>query len=141
MPVTIAPEVDNYYPFVPRHLQHAMRPDRKLLVVDDNFDYAETLAIQLGQRGCLAIPAGSVRQALDLLDDDPAIGVVVSDVRMPGVDGLDFRRVLAHRFPKLPVVFMTGMPVDKDDRVPSHVIILQKPFSIDALIAALAQLE
>ena len=118
-----------------------MRSDRKLLVVDDNFDYAETLAIQLVQRGCPAVAAGSVRQALDLLDDDPAIGVVVSDVRMPGVDGLDFRRVLTHRFPKLPVVFMTGMPVDKDDLVPSHVIILQKPFSIDALIAALAQLE
>ena len=118
-----------------------MRSDRKLLVVDDNFDYAETLAMQLAQRGHPAVAAGSVRQALDLLDEDPDIGVVVSDVRMPGVDGLDFRRVLQHRFPKLPVVFMTGMPVDKDDLVPSHVIVLQKPFSIEALIAALAQLE
>ena len=118
-----------------------MRSNRKLLVVDDNFDYAETLAMQLAQRGRPAVAAGSVRQALDLLDEDPDIGVVVSDVRMPGVDGLDFRRVLTHRFPKLPVVFMTGMPVDKDDLVPSHVIVMQKPFSIDALIAALAQLE
>jgi FixJ family two-component response regulator len=118
-----------------------MRPDRKLLVVDDNFDYAETLAIQLGQRGCPRSP-GRVRSAsARFARRRSRIGVVVSDVRMPGVDGLDFRRVLAHRFPKLPVVFMTGMPVDKDDLVPSHVIILQKPFSIDALIAALAQLE
>jgi two-component system NtrC family sensor kinase len=118
-----------------------MRPEQKILVVDDNLDFAETLATQLVHRGHAAVAAGSVRQALDLLDDDPSIGVVVTDVRMPGVDGLDFRRVLGHRFPKLPVVLMTGMPAEKEDRVPSDIIVLQKPFSIDAMITALSQLE
>lgn len=118
-----------------------MQPEQKVLVVDDNSDFAETLAIQLGQHDRLAVTATSVRQALDMLDDDASIGVVVSDVRMPGVDGLDFRRVLRHRFPKLPVVLMSGMPIEKDDLVPSHVVVLQKPFSVDALIYALARLE
>src|SRR5664279_6606732 len=116
-----------------------MRPDQKRLVVDDNFYFAEILVIQLIQLGHAAVAAGSVRHALDLLDDDPSIGVVLTDVRMPGVDGLDFRRVLKHRFPKLPVVLMTGMAVQEEDGVPSHIIVLQKPFSNDALIKALSQ--
>jgi DNA-binding NtrC family response regulator len=118
-----------------------MQPKKKVLVVDDNFDLAETLVAQLTYQGHAAVAAGSVRQALDLLDDDTAIGVVVTDVRMPEIDGLDFRRVLKHRFPKLPVVLMTGMPVEEDDRVPSYVVVLQKPFSIAAMIAALSKLE
>ena len=117
-----------------------MGADRKILVVDDNCDLAETLVAQLLHHGHAAVAAGSVRQALDLLDDDPAIGVVVSDVRMPEVDGMDFLRVLRHRFPKLPVVLMTGMPVEEGDPVPSHVLVLRKPFSIDAVINALSKL-
>jgi CheY-like chemotaxis protein len=116
-----------------------MRPEQKVLVVDDNLDLAETLAAQLMHRGRPAAAAASVRQALDLLDEDPSIGVVVTDVRMPGVDGLDFRRVLAHRFPKLPVVLMTGMPAEEEDRVPAHNLVLQKPFSIDAMLTALSK--
>src|SRR5664279_6026952 len=116
-----------------------MRPDQKRLVVDDNFYFAEILVIQLIQLGHAAVAAGSVRHALDLLDDDPSIGVVLTDVRMPGVDGLDFRRVLKHRFPKLPVVLMTGMPIEEEDRVPSYVVVLQKPFSIAAMITALSK--
>ena len=118
-----------------------MNAERNILVVDDNLDLAETLVAQLAHHGHAAVAAGSVRQALDLLDEDPTIGVVVSDVRMPEVDGLDLRRVLRHRFPKMPIVLMTGMPIVEDDCVPAHVMVLQKPFSIKAMIAALSKLE
>ena len=116
-----------------------MRSERKLLVVDDNFDFAETLAMSLVAQGYPAIAAASVSQALDLLDEDGSIGVVISDVRMPGVDGMDFRRVLRHRFPKMPVVLMTGAALHEDDQVPTDVTVLQKPFPIAALIAVIVR--
>jgi DNA-binding NtrC family response regulator len=116
-----------------------VNPNQKLLVVDDNLDFAETLAIQLALSGHAAVAVGSVEQALDILDEDPTIGAVVSDVRMPDVDGLDFRRVLRHRFPNLPVILMTGLPVEEEDLARARV--LQKPFPVTELIAALARLE
>lgn len=118
-----------------------MEPERKVLVVDDNVDLAETLVAELALHGRAAVAAGSVRQALDLLDDDPAIGAVLSDVRMPEVDGLDFRRVLKHRFPKLPVLLMTGKPVAADELTHPHDTVLQKPFAIEVLIATLDGME
>jgi DNA-binding NtrC family response regulator len=113
----------------------------KILIVDDYADFADALKIQLEHSGRKAITAQSVRQALDVLDEDPSIGIVVTDIRMPGVDGMDFRRVLKHRFPKLPVVFMTGLPIDDDEVVPAHAAFLQKPFSVEALIKAIDGLE
>jgi len=62
--------------------------------------------------------------------------VVITDIRMPDVDGLDFRRVLKHRFPALPVVLMTGLPLSEEDMVPRNVEVLQKPFTTDALLRA-----
>ena len=108
-----------------------------VLVVDDNEDFAADLVTLLEMRGFEARARGDVRQALDLLDDDASISVVVSDVRMPAVDGLDFARVLRHRFPKLPVILMTGAPISKDDVLPRGVSILEKPFATTQLVDAI----
>jgi DNA-binding NtrC family response regulator len=112
----------------------------RILIVDDNLDLAESLVVQLEDSGRNALASGSVREALDALDDDPSIALVVTDIRMPGVDGLDFRRVLKHRFPSLPVVLMTGLPVTEEDMVPRSVEVLQKPFGVDVLLRAVAKL-
>jgi FixJ family two-component response regulator len=112
---------------------------RKILVVDDNLDFAESIAILLESNGRPAVAMASVREALDALDDDPSIGLVVTDIRMPGVDGFDFRRVLRHRFATLPVVLMTGLPVTDEDVVPRDVAIFQKPFPIEALLKVITE--
>ena len=111
----------------------------RILVVDDNLDLADTLAMQLEHLGHPALARGSVRDALDALDDDPSIRLVITDIRMPDVDGLDFRRVLKHRFPALPVVLMTGLPLSEEDMVPRNVEVLQKPFTTDALLRAVTK--
>jgi DNA-binding NtrC family response regulator len=111
----------------------------RILVVDDNLDLADTLALQLQHSGHPALARGSVRDALDALDEDPSIRLVITDIRMPEVDGLDFRRVLKHRFPALPVVLMTGLPLTEEDMVPPQIQVLQKPFSLDVLLRAVAK--
>ena len=60
-------------------------------------------------------------------------------VRMPGVSGFDFRRVVRHRFPGLPMVLITGIPITDDDVVPRDAVILQKPVVIEMLEHVIAE--
>ena len=110
-----------------------------ILVVDDNPDTADAIALQLRESGHEVAKAYSAREALDLLDENPAFYLVVSDVRMPGVSGFDFRRVVRHRFPGLPMVLITGTTITSDDVVPRDAIILQKPVDIATLEHAIAE--
>jgi DNA-binding NtrC family response regulator len=111
-----------------------------VLVVDDHVDFANSLAMQLRHTGLGARAVSTVRDALDALDEDSTNDLVITDIRMPEVDGLDLRRVLRHRFPELPVVLMTGLPIEEEDNVPGHVEVLEKPSAIRALLEVIARL-
>jgi len=104
-----------------------------VLVVDDNRDSVEGVALLLELSGRAVVRAYSAPEALDRLDEDPTIGLVLSDVKMPQLDGYDFFRVVAHRYPKLPVVLMTGYPIEDDDDPPPHAAVLTKPFDAKLL--------
>jgi len=114
-------------------------PPGTILVVDDNRDAADTTAMLLKEMGLVATPAYSAREGLDYLDECPDVCLVISDIRMPGVDGFDFLRVVKHRFPQLPTLLTTGMPITDDDVVPRGASILQKPFAIEDLRRAMSE--
>jgi CheY-like chemotaxis protein len=108
-----------------------------ILVVDDNADLVTSTAELLETAGYAAIRAYSAREAVDLLDEVKRIDLVLSDVRMPDVDGFDLLRVLRHRFPSLPIILMSGLPVTPDDVVPTGATILMKPFDVPQLEEAI----
>lgn len=110
-----------------------------ILVVDDDRDAADTTAALLQTMGLAVMAAYSARDGLDRLDECPDICLVVSDVRMPGVDGFDFIRVVKHRFPALPALLTTGLPITDEDVIPRGVMILQKPYAIAELRGAIAE--
>ena len=114
-------------------------PPRTILVVDDDRDAADTIAVLLEATGMAVLSAYSAREGLDRLDECPGICLVISDIRMPGVDGFDFLRVVKHRFPLLPAVLTTGLPITDDDVVPRGALILQKPFAVEDLKRAVAE--
>jgi DNA-binding NtrC family response regulator len=115
---------------------------RTILVVDDDRDTADTIAALLETTGMAVMATYSAREGLNRLDECPDICLVISDIRMPGVDGFDFLRVVKHRFPKLLTVLTTGLPILDDDVVPQGALILPKPFGVDELRRAVAaQLE
>ena len=109
-----------------------------VLVVDDNRDSALAIAQLLELSGHSAIAAFSAREALDVLDER-SIDIVLSDIRMPDVDGFDLLRVLRHRFPALPIILMSGLPITSDDVVPQGASVLAKPFTIEDLQGLLQQ--
>lgn len=112
---------------------------RSILLVDDNRDAVDSIALLLAESGHDVAKAYSAREALDLLDENSGIDLVVSDVRMPEVSGFDFRRVVRHRFPDLPMVLITGIPITSDDVVPRDAVILQKPVAIADLERAIEE--
>ena len=110
-----------------------------VLVADDNADIVFVVEQTLKLSGYQVIGATSVREALDLLDQRSDIDLVVSDIRMPGEDGFDFLRVLRVRFPAMPMILMTCIPITADDVVPIGATILQKSFDMDDLERAIGE--
>ena len=80
---------------------------KRVLVVDDELDFLETIVKRLEVRDIKATGVDSGPKALDLLDKED-FDVVVLDVKMPGMDGVETLVEMKKRKPQLPVVMLTG---------------------------------
>jgi len=80
----------------------------KILVVDDE-ELVRTLTVHVLERaGYEVVSVDSARGALELVETDERIDLVVSDVVMPALSGVDLLTELRATRPELPVVLMTG---------------------------------
>lgn len=79
----------------------------KILCVDDERHVLDGIAVNL-RKDCEVIAAGSGAEAMQILEAEPAIVVVMSDMRMPGMDGATvLARARAMR-PEVPRILLTG---------------------------------
>ena len=79
----------------------------KLLLVDDEKDFVDTLAERLQLRGYHVLTAPDGESALQIIENDPP-HLVVLDLLMPGISGLDVLQQVKARAPQLPVILLTG---------------------------------
>jgi DNA-binding NtrC family response regulator len=79
----------------------------KVLFVDDEMDFLETLMKRMKKRGVDVAGVGSGEEALDYLSKKPA-DVVVLDVRMPGIGGINALREIKKIDPLMEVIMLTG---------------------------------
>ena len=86
----------------PRHRQSPF-----LLLVDDEKDFLEALAFRLESRDLPCLTASRGEDALPLLDK-PELEIVLLDVNMPGMSGLDLLRHIKKRRPDIEVLLLTG---------------------------------
>ena len=85
----------------------ASPPRARLLVVDDDADMLRLLSMRLGAAGYQVTAVGSAEAALSQLDiERPQL--VLSDVRLPGKDGLALFDEIRSRHPSLPVILLTA---------------------------------
>lgn len=80
---------------------------RTILVVDDDPHIVEVLDVRLVSAGYAVVVATDGREALDVLSKTP-VDLVISDVRMPGLTGLELQSRLEKTAPKLPIIFLTA---------------------------------
>ncbi|MDF1590311.1 MAG: response regulator [Desulfobacterales bacterium] len=79
----------------------------RVLLVDDEVDFVEMLSLRLNEVGEKVTPAHSGRECLDILGQK-VIDVVILDIRMPGMDGIETLREIKKRFPLVEVMMLTG---------------------------------
>ena len=115
-----------------------------VLVLDDEADVRTAIRLQLEDTHFEILEAENVAQAIGLLDDNPiSIDVIICDVRMPGVSGVEAVATFQREYPTTPVIVLTGFPdtnlavdfMKKRDVVDY----LTKPVEKDQLIAAVEQ--
>ena len=113
---------------------------RHVLVIDDEPDSREAMAMLLSACGCTVYSASNVKQAQHLLQVNP-IDAVVSDFRLPGEsNGLDYLVALRRTSPHLRTLLVTGetAPQQISDIRTSGVPFLHKPVRANQLLDALA---
>jgi response regulator RpfG family c-di-GMP phosphodiesterase len=93
----------------PRQDTSTGREVLKVLLVDDHAPVLRFLALAFKSNGCVVATAASAEEAFELLSQQ-AFDLVVSDIKMPGLSGLDVLRAVKGRQPGTPVVLITGMP-------------------------------
>src|SRR5262245_2864126 len=103
-----------------------MTPPAQVLVVDDDEDIQWTLTALLKGWGYEATAARSGDEALKLVEMEP-VGLVLTDVTMPGMSGVELAKRLKDRHPRLPVVLMTGRTSQMEAAIESGTIFLLKP--------------
>jgi len=97
-------------------------PVGKILVIDDEEEVREIIAIHLGGKRYQILEAENGEDAIEILRSEDHmfnIGLILCDIRMPKVNGMDFLGFIMSETPDIPVVVITGYP---DNEMETHLI-------------------
>ena len=110
-----------------------------LLLVEDNEDVRQLAQTMLEAHDFAVLPAGSGEEALRLLDDHAEVGLLFSDVIMPGgMTGLELADEVRRCRPDLPVLLATGYMEQLPNGERPRFTILPKPYKEEELLARIA---
>lgn len=117
---------------------------REILIIDDEDSIHKILGDYLGDRGFRVFSAFNGHDGLELLNERPTVQTVLTDIRVPGMDGLEILRCIKERDPLTQVILMTAysnktlaiqaLRAGADDY-------LEKPFQMVDLNAVLERCE
>ncbi len=80
----------------------------KVMLVDDEPPFVETMTKRLSQRGLAVVQAFGGAEALEKLANDKDIDIVILDVNMPGMGGLQTLKEIRKNHPLVEVIMLTG---------------------------------
>ncbi|MBI4965907.1 MAG: response regulator [Desulfomonile tiedjei] len=80
----------------------------KLMLIDDETAFVTAMEKRLAKRNMAIVTAYSGPEGLKKLEENPEIDVVVLDIRMPGMDGIQTLREIKRSYPLIEVILLTG---------------------------------
>ena len=117
----------------------------KIMVVDDEADLRDVVKLQLESKGLNVLEAVDGQNAIDLLksgDNMVNCGVILCDIRMPKVNGVECIQFIREQAPGIPIVVITGYP---DAELESNLLkkgvkcFLAKPVEKEKLLAVVEE--
>ena len=118
-----------------------MKTGTKVLLVDDEVEFVRTLAERLQIRGIQALVATDGTEALQVVEEEMP-QLVVLDVMMPGLGGLEVLHRLKENHPEIKVILLTGHGSTKEGIQGMHLgafDYLMKPVRIEELIKKMGE--
>ena len=113
-------------------------PPQRVLIVDDDKDARELLSEILALDGIHCMTAASGETALKMLETKPSIGLIITDLRMGNVDGLELVRLVREsERAALPIILVSGDADVKDAIEAMHLSVvdfLLKPIDTEKLL-------
>ncbi len=116
---------------------------QRILVVDDESLAREFLCEAVASLGFTAIPADCADAALHAIEEEQP-DVVMTDMRMPGMDGVELTKLIHDRYPDMPVLLCTAhATIESAVTAMKHGArdVLMKPISIDAIEFSLKRIQ
>lgn len=110
---------------------------RKILLAEDDNSLRRFLTKALERAGYQVRPCPDGETALEALDDGP-YDLLLTDIVMPGVDGIEVAREAAARQPGVPIMFITGfaaVALAAQAQAPEGAKILAKPVHLREIVA------
>ena len=111
------------------------------LFVEDNLDLQEQIGWLLEEEGVEFVVCGSGEEAMSLFSAD-RFDLVLADISLPGISGVDLAKGILQRHPDIWFVFSTGYAMEDElNKLGPHVRTLLKPFDLDQLHAVLDEIQ
>jgi DNA-binding response OmpR family regulator len=110
--------------------------DMKVLLVDDEEEFVKALAERLKMRDLRSDTVLDGEEALSYVEDQEP-DVMVLDLKMPGIDGMEVLRQVRKAYPKIQVIILTGHGTEKDEEEAKRLgafDYLEKPVNLDILV-------
>jgi two-component system, NtrC family, sensor kinase len=108
-----------------------------VLLVEDHPDVSAVATDYLGQFGCKVLMAASAEVAIETLQMRRDVDLVLSDIVMPGMIGLELGRLIREHHPEIPVILASGYSDKAEAAVNEGFTLIRKPYPPEALGRAL----
>jgi CheY-like chemotaxis protein len=118
-------------------------PQCRVLLADDDPQIRAFLQASLRARQYLVDLASDGVEALDVVERLGAtVNLLITDIKMPRMDGVSLARAVAQILPRLPVLFISGWadPLDEPEWQKPQYAFLRKPFLPKALVSCIEEL-
>ena len=109
----------------------------KILVVEDQEEVRSQIVDTLVEIGCKAIEVGDGTAGLKIIESDEPLDLLISDVGLPGLSGLQLAEAARAAHPNLPILLITGYAGRSAEtlQLAPNMEVLRKPFTLDELAA------